>query len=247
MSKPIDQELLPCPFCGGHKTEVCHADGLAWTRCKSCGATGPALSKYSGEEGEPCTDWNSRASAQPAGVAVPDAAGAMVKIGAALCTVALREIENATDSPRLSRCRLENALAACKDRLGGYAIDLRCAAAPHPVSGEQKAEPAAYLCNGGTKLMFAADRKEAIWNAGRPLYLHPPSAPAAQDVTGLVGALEYYARGDHFILADPDAWDTCSGEPQNWLHDDEGTASVEDGSVAKQALAAHRAQQGEQP
>lgn len=72
MSKPIDQELLPCPFCGGRKTEACHDHGIAWTRCKSCGATGPALTKYSGEEGEQCTDWNSRASVQPAGVAVPE-------------------------------------------------------------------------------------------------------------------------------------------------------------------------------
>lgn len=50
-------------------------------------------------------------------------------------------------------------------------------------------------------------------------------------------ALEFYANGDHLLLADPDAWDTCSGEPMNWLHDSAGTASVEDGSIAKAALA----------
>ncbi|WP_322979174.1 hypothetical protein [Pseudomonas sp. C11] len=61
-----------------------------------------------------------------------------------------------------------------------------------------------------------------------------------QDVSGLIEALKYYANGDHLLLADPDAWDTCSGEPVNFLHDEAGTASVEDGSIAKAALAAHR-------
>lgn len=49
-------------------------------------------------------------------------------------------------------------------------------------------------------------------------------------------ALKFYADGDHLLLADADAWDTCSGEPCNFLHDDAGTASVEDGSIAKAAL-----------
>lgn len=53
----------------------------------------------------------------------------------------------------------------------------------------------------------------------------------------IVDALKFYADGDHLLLADPDAWDTCSGEPMNFLHDDAGTASVEDGSIAKAALA----------
>lgn len=59
--------------------------------------------------------------------------------------------------------------------------------------------------------------------------------------SGLVTALEYYANGDHLLLADPDEWDTCSGEPANFLHDEAGTASVEDGSIAKVALEAYRA------
>ncbi|RMS09266.1 hypothetical protein ALP72_03599 [Pseudomonas coronafaciens pv. coronafaciens] len=49
-------------------------------------------------------------------------------------------------------------------------------------------------------------------------------------------ALKFYADGDYLVLADHAQWDTCSGEPINWLHDDAGTASVEDGSLAKQAL-----------
>jgi|GEM_PF-1804648 len=58
--------------------------------------------------------------------------------------------------------------------------------------------------------------------------------------SGLVTALEYYANGDHLLLANPDEWDTCSGEPANFLHDEAGTASVEDGSIAKVALEAYR-------
>jgi len=72
------------------------------------------------------------------------------------------------------------------------------------------------------------------------------AAPVAQtapqpEQSGLVEALEYYANGDHMLLADPDAWDTCSGEPLNFLHDEAGTASVEDGTIAKAALDAYRA------
>lgn len=56
-------ELLPnCPFCGGNKITGCDDDGLFWKRCISCGATGPETSKYSGEEGEPYPDWNTRVS-----------------------------------------------------------------------------------------------------------------------------------------------------------------------------------------
>lgn len=39
-------------------------------------------------------------------------------------------------------------------------------------SAAPEQEPVAYLCNGGTKLMFASQKQEAIWNAGRPLYTH---------------------------------------------------------------------------
>lgn len=115
---------------------------------------------------------------QPAGVAVPEAAGTMIKIAAALCTVALREIESAMDSPRLSRAHLENALVACKDRLGGYAIDLRRSADPHPVSGEQK--PIGKVMSE-EEMGIGWDRKscQVIW-FGKPapglIYAAPPAA-----------------------------------------------------------------------
>ena len=59
---------------------------------------------------------------------------------------------------------------------------------------------------------------------------------AEQRAGDLEAALKFYADGDHLLLADADAWDTCSGEPINFLHDEAGTASVEDGSIAKAAL-----------
>ena len=76
----------------------------------------------------------------------------------------------------------------------------------------------------------------------RPLYTTPPTVQG-DEVQRLREVLEFYARGDHLLLADPDAWDTCSGEPMNWLHDEEGTASVEDGSLAKAALLASTGQE----
>lgn len=58
-------------------------------------------------------------------------------------------------------------------------------------------------------------------------------------------ALKYYADGEHFCLANEDAWDTVSGEPLNILHHDDGFGEsegyVEDGSIARAAL------QGAQP
>ncbi|WP_398498152.1 hypothetical protein [Variovorax sp.] len=51
-------------------------------------------------------------------------------------------------------------------------------------------------------------------------------------------ALTFYAQGHHFIQHDPTAWDTVSGEPQNFFEDEANTATVEDGSIARIALAA---------
>jgi len=48
-------------------------------------------------------------------------------------------------------------------------------------------------------------------------------------------ALTFYAQGEHFHF-DRAAWDTVSGEPQNYWCDEEGTATVEDGTIAKLAI-----------
>ncbi|MGH7292002.1 MAG: hypothetical protein ACREJT_12370, partial [Myxococcota bacterium] len=53
----------------------------------------------------------------------------------------------------------------------------------------------------------------------------------------LANALRFYAEGDHFTIHDAGAWDTVSGEPQNFFEDEANTATVEDGTVAKMALA----------
>lgn len=50
-------------------------------------------------------------------------------------------------------------------------------------------------------------------------------------------ALQFYAGRSHFNVADDDAWDTVSGEPQNFWCDEAGTATIEDGTVAAMALA----------
>ncbi|KRC36278.1 hypothetical protein [Acidovorax sp. Root219] len=67
------------------------------------------------------------------------------------------------------------------------------------------------------------------------------AAPAAFDtrdqrIQVLEAALRFYADGCHFNLSDKDAWDTVSGEPQNFWCDEEGTATMEDGTVAAMAL-----------
>ena len=49
-------------------------------------------------------------------------------------------------------------------------------------------------------------------------------------------ALKFYADKEHFDILDEDAWDTCSGEPQNYRYDDACTAVVEDGAIARAAL-----------
>lgn len=49
--------------------------------------------------------------------------------------------------------------------------------------------------------------------------------------------LIYYAEKNHLMISDILAWDTVSGEPENFLCDEAGTATVEDGEVARQVLA----------
>ena len=56
------------------------------------------------------------------------------------------------------------------------------------------------------------------------------------EIANLRAALQWYADGLHFDKASPDAWDTVSGEPQNWWCDEAGTATVEDGSIAAMTL-----------
>lgn len=50
-------------------------------------------------------------------------------------------------------------------------------------------------------------------------------------------ALQFYSDKRHFGISDESAWDTVSGEPQNFWCDEAGTATIEDGTVAAMALA----------
>lgn len=77
-----------------------------------------------------------------------------------------------------------------------------------------------------------------------PLYTAALSVqPVAgeQDVrpsrAALIAALKFYADGSHFLKSDADAWDTVSGEGQNYWSDEAGTATVEDGGIARMTLA----------
>lgn len=62
---------------------------------------------------------------------------------------------------------------------------------------------------------------------------------AQVDAADLRKALQFYADGHHFVMHDETAWDTVSGEPVNFYEDEAGTATVENGSIAKLALAGH--------
>ncbi len=61
----------------------------------------------------------------------------------------------------------------------------------------------------------------------------------AQENHALREALRFYADKCHFSISDEMAWDTVSGEPQNFWCDEAGTAMVEDGWVAREALRPH--------
>jgi hypothetical protein len=62
-------------------------------------------------------------------------------------------------------------------------------------------------------------------------------AEARAERDAMAKALTFYATQEHFILSDDTMWDTVSGEPPNWWCDEAGTATVEDGSIARLVLA----------
>ena len=60
------------------------------------------------------------------------------------------------------------------------------------------------------------------------------------DLERLREALEFYARGDHFTIHVENSWvrsmDVETEEPQDEWIDEAGTATVEDGAIARAAL-----------
>lgn len=101
--------------------------------------------------------------------------------------------------------------------------------------------------SGGTTgpdsgLMTALSQAEALLSRPYLLAAAPQAttAPVATEPgparADLIAALTFYANGDHFAKADDDAWDTVGGEPQNYWCDEAGTATVEDGTLARLTL-----------
>lgn len=60
------------------------------------------------------------------------------------------------------------------------------------------------------------------------------------DLERVWGLLEFYARGDHFTVHVENSWvrsmDVETEEPQDEWIDEAGTATVEDGAIARAAL-----------
>lgn len=125
------------------------------------------------------------------------------------------------------------ALRLALDALENVAVDLAIA---------QQYDLAQTLGNYGPQKHEAAKREreqiEAAAAACRAALAQPAaSGEPAPTRADLIAALQFYAGGGHFNLSETSAWDTVSGEPQNWWCDEAGTATIEDGSLAKMALA----------
>lgn len=92
-----------------------------------------------------------------------------------------------------------------------------------PLASRQEAPPASAVPEGCTP----ADAR----------MLRSANHGLAAENDRLREALQFYADGNHFTMHDANAWDTVSGEPANFYEDEANTATVEDGSAAKMALA----------
>lgn len=123
MSKPIDQELLPCPFCGQElkRKERKHNP---YARCVTEGCKGAQLPLLNLDQPDDIAAWQARAAVQPAGVAVPEGSHFKAQV-----------LELIGEECKYWQGRDEA-------RRGGFAIlyakvnEIEVAA-PHPVSGER--------------------------------------------------------------------------------------------------------------
>jgi ribosomal protein L37AE/L43A len=73
-----------CPFCGSLDGSKRHDDGRFWWHCDACGATGPALSRYS-EDDNP--RWESRPREQALIALVRDAASEIERLRATIAGI----------------------------------------------------------------------------------------------------------------------------------------------------------------
>ena len=59
--KMTNNTLKLCPFCGRGETEFITENGFPfYDKCNICGATGPEIYRYSGEEDTDYFSWNTR-------------------------------------------------------------------------------------------------------------------------------------------------------------------------------------------
>lgn len=236
MSKPIDQELLPCPFCGDTKPNLTHDDyihqdgrPMAVVECTKCHTWVQAEA------------WSKRV--QPAGVVVPG-------------IEKLREVWLFLDG----QGELDGmSFGEAPDGTGRFwwrkhlraALEPIFAAAPHPVSAEQNPRPTGlsrgwnltrqvdgFVIGHSSEEPSEKSKAQAIHDG----YIYVPflvgaTPPAAQDVDGLVEALEA-CRNELLNMIDKhNVRDESDG---SWLYDHQTVCE------ADAALAAHRAQRGEQ-
>lgn len=91
--------------------------------------------------------------------------------------------------------------------------------------------------NNGTYKDNRIAAKWAAWQAATEAAkaTGPVDFPEGSALKILRDALWFYADKEHFIQHQ-DVWESVSGEPENFLEDESHTATVEDGTVAKNAL-----------
>ncbi len=140
------------------------------------------------------------------------------------------DLEDALRSPVIGRAdNVEDLIAGLHD------------AAAQPAMPEPDCW--AVLTPNGSRLVSRDEAKGRV--QAYPLYTAEAATALSEarcaqlqaEIESLRAALKWYADGEHFTKADPDAWDTVSGEPQNWWCDEADTAMVEDGSLAGMVLA----------
>lgn len=163
-------------------------------------------------------------------VAVPDFEISKFRNQHTPCTQLLTaiEVERHADDEAVDRfaalLKAKLAAARAKGRSGWSdpawpAADINRQMHEHAAKGDPL-DVAAYA-------MFLALRGEATTSLNRE-----PN-PTRED---LIATLTFYAEKGHFQLADESQWDTVSGEPANLWCDSAGTATIEDGSMAKLTL-----------
>lgn len=162
--------------------------------------------------------WQARAAVQPAGVAVPEG-WKLVPIDP---TVAMRNAHDAAVT-----------VYSATDSIAGYRAML--AAAPHPVSGEQKAANLRFPTML-RKMWSGGEVQEWIDRQG-PLYAYPPVSP---DVAGLVEILDSMVCAYRSAIAT--GYDRITGLGGQCDAVDYMLAAFPDYAKAKAMVAAHRAQ-----